>query len=95
MCALKNEIYSLIDKIIEQEDELNKYIYSKDNQSILSNISKNKQRIESLSSFIEKESQLAEAKIKILNEEIFSLQTEITNLNNPNINIAKKIWIKI
>ena len=90
MCALKNEIYSLIDKIIEQEDELNKYIYSKDNQSILSNISKNKQRIESLSSFIEKESQLAEAKIKILNEEIFSLQTEITNLNNPNTQYSQK-----
>ena len=90
MSALKNEIYSIIDNIIKQEDELNKFLYNKDNQSILSNISKNKQRIESLSSFISKESQLSESKIKILNDEIFSLQNEISNLNNPNTKYDQK-----
>ena len=90
MAALKNEIYSLIDSIIDQEDELNKLVYTKDNQSLLSNINKNKQRIDSLSSFISKESQLAEEKIAILNEEIYSLQNEIANLNHPNTQYSQK-----
>ena len=90
MSSLKNEIYSLVDNILVQEDELNKLMSTKDNQSLLSNITKNKQRIDSLSSFISKESQLAEDKIKILNEEIFSLQNEISNLNHPNIQFSQK-----
>ena len=90
MSSLKKEIYSLIDNIIQQEDELNKCRNTKDNQSILSNISKNKQRIDSLSSFISKESQLAEEKIKILNEEIFGLQNEISNLTRPNTKFTQK-----
>ena len=73
MNMIKNEIYSLIDNIIKQEDELEKCLHKKDNQIILSNISKNKQRIESLSSLISKETRLSEDKIKILNEEILSL----------------------
>jgi flagellin-specific chaperone FliS len=48
----KKEIYLLIDKIIKQEDELNNCLNTKDNQSIVLNIKKNKQRIDSLSSFI-------------------------------------------
>ena len=90
MSSLKNEIYSLVDNILVQEDELNKLMSTKDNQSLLSNITKNKQRIDSLSSFITKESQLSEEKIKILNEEIFSLQNEISNLNHPNIQFSQK-----
>ena len=90
MSSLKNEIYSLIDNIIIQEDELNKLVYTKVNQSLLSNISKNKQRIDSLTSFISKESQLAEEKIKILNEEIFSLQNDISNLNPPKTQYSQK-----
>ena len=90
MSSLKNEIYSLIDNIIIQEDELNKLVYTKVNQSLLSNISKNKQRIDSLTSFISKESQLAEEKIKILNEEIFSLRNDISNLNPPKTQYSQK-----
>jgi len=84
MNELKNEIYTLIDNIIKQEDELNKCLNKKGNKSILSNISKNKQRIDSLSSFISKETKLSEEKIKILNEEIASIKNEISNLNHPN-----------
>ena len=87
---IKNEIYSLIDNIIKQEDELEKCLHKKDNQIILSNISKNKQRIESLSSLISKETRLSEDKIKILNEEILSLQKEISNINQPNTNFTQK-----
>ena len=84
MNELKNEIYTLIDNIIKQEDELNKCLNKKGNKSILSNISKNKQRIDSLSSFISKETKLSEEKIKILDEEIASIKNEISNLNHPN-----------
>ena len=84
MNELKNEIYTLIDNIIKQEDELNKCLNKKGNKSILSNISKNKQRIDSLSSFISKEIKLSEEKIKILDEEIASIKNEISNLNHPN-----------
>ena len=84
MNELKNEIYTLIDNIIKQEDELNKCLNKKGNKSILSNISKNKQRIDSLYSFISKETKLSEEKIKILNEEIASIKNEISNLNHPN-----------
>ena len=90
MSSLKNEIYSLIDSIIKQEDELNNLIYTKDNETLISNISKNKQRIDTLSSFILKETQLAEEKIKILNEEIFSLQNEISNFNLTKIQFSQK-----
>ena len=69
---------------------MNKCINIKGNKSIISNISKNKQRIDSLSSFISKESQLAEEKIAILNEEIYSLQNEIANLNHPNTQYSQK-----
>ena len=90
MNIIKNKIYSLIDNIIKQEDELEKCLHKKDNQIILSNISKNKQRIESLSSLISKETRLSEDKIKILNEEILSLQKEISNINQPNTNFTQK-----
>ena len=88
--SLKNEIYSLIDKIIEQEDELNRCKNNKDNQNILSNISKNKQRIDSLSSLIVKDSQIAEEKIKILTEEILGMESEISNSDRPNTNFTQK-----
>lgn len=88
--SFKNEIYSLIDNIIEQEDELNRCKNNKDNQNILSNISKNKQRIDSLSSLIVKDSQIAEEKIKILTEEILGMESEISNSDRPNTNFSQK-----
>lgn len=88
--SLKNEIYSLIDNIIEQEDELERCKNNKDNQNILSNISKNKQRIDSLSSLIVKDSQIAEEKIKILTEEILGMESEISNSDRPNTNFSQK-----
>ena len=88
--SLKNEIYSLIDNIREQEDELERCKNNKDNQNILSNISKNKQRIDSLSSLIVKDSQIAEEKIKILTEEILGMESEISNSDRPNTNFSQK-----
>ena len=63
---LKKEINILIDNIIKQEDELNKYLNTKDNQSLLIEISNNNQRIESLSNLIKKETNIAEGKTKKL-----------------------------
>ena len=87
---IKNEINILIDNILKQEDELNKYLNTKDNQSLLLSISRNKQRIESLSNLIKKETKIAEEKIKILDEEIFSFQQEISKLEEPKVKYKQK-----
>ena len=87
---LKSEINILIDNILKQEDELNKYLNSKDNQSLLLKISRNNQRIESLTNLINKESKIAEEKTKILKEEILGFQQEISKLNEPNVKFKQK-----
>ena len=87
---LKSEINILIDNILKQEDELNKYLNSKDNQSLLLKISRNNQRIESLSNLIKKETKIAEDKTNILKEEIFGFQQEISKLNEPKVKYKQK-----
>ena len=87
---LKSEINILIDNILKQEDELNKYLNSKDNQSLLLKISRNNQRIESLSNLIKKETKIAEEKTNLLKEEIFGFQQEISKLNEPNVKYKQK-----
>ena len=87
---LKSEINILIDNILKQEDELNKYLNSKDNQSLLLKISRNNQRIESLSNLIKKETNIAEDKTNILKEEIFGFHQEISKLNEPKVKYKQK-----
>ena len=87
---LKSEINILIDNILKQEDELNKYLNSKDNQSLLLKISRNNQRIESLSNLIKKETKIAEDKTNILKEEIFGFQQEISKLKEPKVKYKQK-----
>ena len=62
---IKNEINILIDNIMKQEDELDKYIKASNDNSIVNTISRNNQRIDNLSSLIKKETKIAEDKIKI------------------------------
>ena len=87
---LKNVINILIDKILIQEDELNKYTNIKDNQILLSTISKNNERIEALSNLIEKEKNIAEEKIKNIEEKKFGFQQEILKLIEPKVKYHQK-----
>ena len=87
---LKNEINILIDNILKQEDELNKYINTKDNQYLLLKISRNNQRIDSLLNLIQKETKIAEEKIKLIEEEIFGYQQEMSKIIEPNVKYTKK-----
>ena len=87
---LKKEINILIDNIIKQEDELNKYLNTKDNQSLLIEISNNNQRIESLSNLIKKETNIAEEKTKKLEEEILGYQKKISKLTEPKVKYNQK-----
>ena len=87
---IKREINILIDNIIKQEDELNRYLNTKDNQSLLVEISKNNQRIESLSNLIKKETNISEEKTKKLEEEILEYQKKISKLNEPKVKYNQK-----
>ena len=87
---LKNEINILIDNILQQEDELNKYLNTKNNQSLLIKISRNNERINSLSNLIAKESKIAEEKIKLLEEEIFGFQQQIVKSIEPKVKYNEK-----
>ena len=87
---LKNEINILIDNILQQEDELNKYLNTKNNQSLLIKISRNNERIDSLSNLIAKESKIAEEKIKLLEEEIFGFQQQIVKSIEPKVKYNEK-----
>ncbi len=87
---IKREINILIDNIIKQEDELNRYLNTKDNQSLLVEISRNNQRIESLSNLIKKETNISEEKTKKLEEEILEYQKKISKLNEPKVKYNQK-----
>ena len=87
---IKNEINILIDNILKQEDELNKYINASNNKSTLNSITRNNQRIDNLSNLIKKETKIAEDKIKSLEEEIFQYQKQINELNEPKVKYKKK-----
>ena len=87
---LKNEINILIDNILKQEDELNKYINTKDNQYLLLKISRNNQRIDSLLNLIQKETKIAEEKVKLIEEEIFGYKQEMSKIIEPNVKYTKK-----
>ena len=87
---IKNEINILIDNILKQEDELNKYINASNNKSTLNLITRNNQRIDNLSNLIKKETKIAEDKIKSLEEEIFQYQKQINELNEPKVKYKKK-----
>ena len=87
---LKNEINILIDNILKQEDELNKYVNASGNQNISIKISRNNQRIESLSNLIKKETKIAEDKIKTLEEEIIGFQQKISKSIEPKVKYKKK-----
>ena len=92
---LKNEINILIDNILKQEDELNKYINITDNQALMSKISKNNIRINSLTNLIQKETKIAEEKIKILEDEIINFQQELVKLNEPKLKYNQKDYEQI
>ena len=87
---IKNEINILIDNILKQEDELNKYINASNNKSTLNSITRNNQRIDNLSNLIKKETKIAEDKIKSLEEEIFQYQKQINEINEPKVKYKKK-----
>ena len=87
---IKNEINILIDNILKQEDELNKYINASNNKSTLNSITRNNQRIDNLSNLIKKETKIAEDKIKSLEEEIFQSQKQINEINEPKVKYKKK-----
>ena len=87
---IKNEINILIDNILKQEDELNKYINSSNNKSTLNSITRNNQRIDNLSNLIKKETKIAEDNIKSLEEEIFQYQKQINEINEPKVKYKKK-----
>ena len=87
---IKNEINILIDNILKQEDELNKYINASNNKSTLNLITRNNQRIDNLSNLIKKETKIAEDKIKSLEEEIFQYQKQINEINEPKVKYKKK-----
>ena len=87
---IKNEIDILIDNIIKQEDELNKYINATNNKSLLNSISRNNQRIDNLSNLIQKETKIAEDKIKYLEEEILKYQQQINIINEPKVKYKQK-----
>ena len=87
---IKNEIDILIDNIIKQEDELNKYINATNNKSLLNSISRNNQRIDNLSNLIKKETKIAEDKIKYLEEEILKNQQQINIINEPKVKYKQK-----
>ena len=87
---IKNEINILIDNILKQEDELNKYINASNNKSTLNSITRNNQRIDNLSNLIKKETKIAEDKIKSLKEEIFQYQKQINEINEPKVKYKKK-----
>ena len=53
-------------------------------------ISRNNQRIESLSNLIKKETNIAEEKIKKLEEEILEYQKKISKLNEPKVKYNQK-----
>ena len=80
----------LIDNILKQEDELNKYVNASGNQNISIKISRNNQRIESLSNLIKKETKIAEDKIKTLEEEIIGFQQKISKSIEPKVKYKKK-----
>ena len=80
----------LIDNILKQEDELNKYVNAAGNQNISIKISRNNQRIESLSNLIKKETKIAEDKIKTLEEEIIGFQQKISKSIEPKVKYKKK-----
>ena len=87
---IKNEINILIDNILKQEDELNKYVNASNNKSTLNSITRNNQRIDNLSNLIKKETKIAEDKIKSLEEEIFQYQKQINEINEPKVKYKKK-----
>ena len=87
---IKNEINILIDNIMKQEDELDKYIKASNDNSIVNTISRNNQRIDNLSSLIKKETKIAEDKIKYIEEEIIKFSQEISGLNEPKVKYKQK-----
>ena len=87
---IKNEINILIDDILKQEDELNKYLNATDNKSVLNSIKRNEQRIDNLSNLIKKEIKIAEDKIKYIEEEILEYQKKINEINEPKVKYKKK-----
>ena len=87
---IKNEINILIDNILKQEDELNKYINATNNKTIQNSITRNEQRIDNLANLIKKETKIAEDKIKYLEEEISGYQKQINEMNEPKVKYKEK-----
>ena len=90
MITLKTELNNIIEEIINQENELEKCLNNKENQSIFQNISQNKKKINSLKSLITKEEKISTDKINILTTEISNIEKEISELSRPKTNYTRK-----